>query len=338
MAEHKQKELLGNNAFIHLVEEEGGPYYGEGRLLPGTPEDIAEIEKEYSKVRDRVASEVSHDETGIDTERIAGFLGKYGLKLHPFLAVPQEELPKLESILGEQIAGEGRVLGAHSPTANITYVIRNKELEEGNGTGVTEAILVHEEIHANKSLVTVVYGEGSGGTFTGITRSGFKVEDGTEGMSGSYFEEGLAALMEHKYVTEVLDRPNGFSDWSGAQIVSVGGETYKIPRSYWVPSSRHNRFGEVSTPSFAAYGMELLIAKDPSIFDAILKARHSTEGLREFAQKIEALDKGLYRLLGRQPYRFNYFLGATNHIIERLYDGDQDKALETVYSPASTAT
>ncbi len=334
MIERKQTESIGNAPYIHI--QEPGPIYG-ARLVDASPADVAVIENQYESFRNRVTSELRHDEAGIDTERVEGFLGKYGLRLHPFIAIPENEVPKLESILGEQVNDEGRILGAHFPGANVTYVIRDKEFEGANGTGITEATLVHEQSHANKTLLTLAYGKDEKGIYTHMMRSGFGVEDGTDEGSGTFYEEGFAALMAHKYVVEELGRPNGFSDWAGAQLISIGGQTFKMPRSYWFPTSKNNRFGAADTPAFAAYGMELLIAKDPSIFESMLEARHTTDGLREFAHKVESLDKGLYRLLGRQPYKVDHFIAATNYIIEKLYGGNQDEAIEAV-APVEVST
>ncbi|HEY4963336.1 MAG TPA: hypothetical protein VIH90_01430 [Candidatus Saccharimonadales bacterium] len=327
MVNQLQTELIGNASYIRV--EDNGPIYGD-RLSPGEPEDIASIEAQNELFRSRMYSELDHDESGIDAERVQSFLEEYGLRLHPFIAVATDQVPVLEKIVGKQTSDEGKTIGAHYPSSDVTYVIRNKDLEEGNGSGITEAILVHEESHANRRRPTIIYMRDQDTIDSYSIRSGFNVDDGFNERLGSYFEEGFAELLAHRYVTEALSKPNGFSDWGGAQTVRVGEEEIKIPRSYWFPTSRHNRFGGAPTPAFAAYGMELLIAKDPAIFQAMLEARHSTDGLREFAQRVDSLDPGIYRLLRRQPYKLNNFMAATYYIVETLYGGDQDKAIATV--------
>lgn len=75
--------------------------------------------------------------------------------------------------------------------------------------------------------------------------------------------------------------------------------------------------------------MQLLIAKDPAIFSAMLAARKNVGGLREFAHRVEALDRGLYATLNREPHVEERFMRATRYIIEKLYDGNQKMALMT---------
>lgn len=334
MSIQNQKELIGNAPYLEIVEP--GSVDGSG-LRAGSPEDVEAFESDNKDLHDRLYSELEHDESGLDTERVSNFLSSYGLDLQPFIAVPPTSVDKLEHVLGQRVNEEGKILGQHLIGPEVTYVIRDEDLEEANGTGVTESILVHEEAHANSSLYTLAYMKDKNGTVASIElRGGFLVND-----EGHFFEEGFAALMEHRFVVEALGKPNGFSEWGGAQTVSTHGQEFKMPRSYWFPTTSTNRFGGASTPSFAGYGMELLIAKDPRILESMIKARNSVEGLREFAKKVNELKAGLYSLLRRQPYKLDNFMAATDHIVQELYDGDYDKAVAAaseLSSPENSST
>lgn len=330
MSDQKQTEPLGNSPYLHF--EEPGPLY-DMAMSQGKPEDIAVIQAQGEELRNRIYESIEHDETGLDTERVSSLLGSYGLSLKPFIAITEDQIPKLEQIVGGLQSEEGSITGEYVRRADLVYVIRRRDLEAANGTGITESVLVHEQAHANTTLHTVAYAKDGDSVRSILLRGGFSVADDTENGTGSYYEEGFAAMLAHRYVIETLDKPNGFSEWGGAQIIANGSEKFKIPRNYFFPTSIDNTFGGTDTPSFAAYGMELMISKDPAILDAVLKARTSTEGLREFAKRVESLHPGLYRLLADQPYKLNNFMAATNYVIGNLYEGDQDKAIEAVVKP-----
>jgi hypothetical protein len=51
-------------------------------------------------------------------------------------------------------------------------------------------------------------------------------------------------------------------------------------------------------------------------------------GLREVARRINVLDPGMYRILHNLSESSPTFLAGTKYIIERLYGGDENAALE----------
>jgi hypothetical protein len=74
----------------------------------------------------------------------------------------------------------------------------------------------------------------------------------------------LQAVFVNKYVAEVLGLPDGFGD----RTVSI--KTSDSGVELLVPARCMNAPMTMDTPSFAAYGLELLIAKDPLLFPAML--------------------------------------------------------------------
>ncbi len=332
MSESKQTEYAkGNQPYISLYDGQAEyPYTG-----PADPNDVATVESYYGDMRARILHEVRHEETGLNVGRVAKFLDHYGLPMHDFIAVDSNDMPALENLVGGAGGDEAKTTGAYFAVLDLSYVVRNRAAEAANGPELTESLLVHEIGHAsakNKPLGLARTQSGEIGTL--LLRSGFSVKDNDGEERGSFFEEGFAGLMEHRYVTEELAMPNGFPQKAGSQELSLNGNPYKLPQSFFVKSSKKNKIG-ISVSSHSAYGIELLIAKDPAIFDAMLKSRTDIEGLREFAKRIEALSPGLYSALSRVPYETRDFMEATNLIIEKIYEGDQDKALEA-YSGLSS--
>ena len=327
MSEPKQTaESTGNNPYI-FYEDSTTDYPA---INPADPSDIRMVEGYYSDLRARILAEVRHDETALNIGRVARFLDHYGIPMHEFIAVYTEDVPALERLVGGSEDAEAATVGGYFSIMDLSYVVRNKKDEAVNGPEVTEASLAHELSHASSTIKSVGLARSQSGEMGSLLlRTGFRVDDETDDGIGAFFEEGFAGLMENRYITEELAMPNGFSQGSEPQRINVGDMTYKQPRSYFVDSSPDGRFGSSSPASHAAYGMELLIAKDPTILEVMLKARTDIQGLRQFAKRVNDLSPGLYRALARRPYTSVNFMAATNHIIDKLYDGNQDKAIET---------
>jgi hypothetical protein len=313
----------GNDAYIYF--EENGP--DRERASIPTPGQIAKAEEYIAIERAGLLGKVEHDEVGIDTERVSHFLASYGLEMEPFLAVPRGN-----GVLGEASDPETEEHGGYLPELGVTYVIRDRRREAVNGTGITEAVLVHEEVHANTDYSTTGFAlPESEDPIVVRFRSGFTLENGDEDGHNQYFEEGFAGLMQNRYIVECLGLPQGFSRTEGVPKVSAGGDiAYELPQSYFLPKKEGDLIGSPDVPAHAAFGMELLIVKDPGILEAIIKSRTDVNGLRDFARRVNNLHPGLYTLLGRQPYKEVNFMAATQYIINELYDGDTAKAAEVV--------
>lgn len=132
-------------------------------------------------------------------------------------------------------------------------------------------------------------------------------------------EEGYAEFERGLYITEALGRSNGF-----------GGEklTDKHVKAF-IPSSallRKYAFAlrmegkeEIGLLGGAlqAVVLELLIQRDPLLFGALRRARHSVEGLREVAWRIDRVCPGLYGEM-RQIENVNAPSPETSQRVTRL--------------------
>lgn len=302
-------------------------------MVEGEPQHIAQIEQGKARLQARILAGVTHNETGLDIARINGFLAEYGLVPETFIAVPDDKNREIEKFTELKSHGDHKIGGAYFGSANLVYALRNRKIEEKIGTAGTESTAVHEQSHANRIIVTGYAALGETVTRHAVLRGGFQLADALFPSAGSYFEEGFAALMQNRYLTEKVGMRNGLLGLDGTYDTSFIDKIYKIPRSY----SDFQEIGGIlqprlPIPAHAAYGMDLLIAQDPSIFDAMLRSRSDIAGLKEFAQRINALSPGLYTILRQQPYKQGgrEFMAATSHIVDLLYDADPDQAATAV--------
>jgi hypothetical protein len=317
----------GNAPYLRFIDD-GSNY---GLALPLSPDEISSMEARGAALRGAILSDVPHDNSGLDIERVTQFMQSYGLDMHPFITIASEHLPKLEEHLFLPVGKDGEIGGAHYASIDFAYITRFAEIEKTNGTVLTEGKIIHEQSHANTTHKKFLYIVKEDGTIELMRlRMGFKVNTSGDTDQGAFFEEGFAATMQSLYILKNCG-PQGLSRWSGAQTMrAADNKPYKMPRSYFSHESEDDTMGSPNSASLAAFGIELLIAKDPLIFDAMLAARTSSEGLIEFAQRIEALGSDTYKMLRLQPYTAAHFMLATSSLVQRLYDGDPDKALGAV--------
>lgn len=274
--------------------------------------------------RTSILSEVESDESGLDIARVNSFLSKKGMLPKPFVIIDPSELDHFKQVIGAP-ANSILPVAAYTPQFDFVFVLRDPDLEDLNGPEITESRLVHEQAHANNNFRTKAFWKYSDGRVKHEeVRTGFSIL-GDNWTEGSFYEEGFAELMSHKYITEELGLKGGLYDWPGSARLIVGDPNYRYPGSYL-----YN--GGMTMPIHAAYGVELLIAKDPTILDAMHEARKTTEGLRMFANKVEALSTGLYTKLRKVAYDGISFVNANGLIVQTLYGGDYDKAVNQVGS------
>ncbi|MFS8119531.1 MAG: hypothetical protein ACMG55_13750 [Microcoleus sp.] len=304
-----------------------GDYENPGalRIEKAHDDEIQPIILELKRTADRLNA-YPHNEDGLNKERIRRFLGGYGLRMKDFSAFNNVEMMDVRVALGAEVDSAAEYGGAYVPSCDFTFVSR--AMEENNGSEFTEALAVHELTHAEMKAKKYMYFPQSKEPAKSLMqlRGGFEVEGKYEHISGNFFEEGLAELMAQFYMRDELKKSEGFTDYRHTFNI----EHVIIPSKLLYNSSKDS-FPDwsIGAPSFAAYGMSLLIAKDPEIFTNMLDSRkeNDVEVFREFAQKIERLSPGLYIYLRDREYSQGGFSSGVTEIIQRLYSGDYEAAL-----------
>lgn len=334
---------LENASYLYSASGEDGINW---RQVHSEAETSQQVISELARINDKLA-DVPHNEAGLDVPRITSFLNRYGLITKPFVGVDEAGKKAINEVLN--CPDKTTQLAGYVPNLDFIYVLRGSR-EAAQSPEVSEANIVHEQFHSNQSFQNILTYKGeSSQSRIGyyMLRNGFVVHMQSFGNTteversaqipqnrkyGNYFEEGGAQFMQHLYVTKELGLSNGFLDRSDPQEINEKVDestsaSYLLPGSYLSSAN-----GELiwHNSAHAAFGLQLLVAKDPAIFRAMLEARSTTAGLREFAGRIAALGHGIYRSLSECTYGQTQFAEATHYIIERLYDGDPVKALDAV--------
>jgi hypothetical protein len=279
-------------------------------------------------------AELPRDERGLNIARITGFFERYGLAAKPFIGVDDAGQKAIDEIM--QVTHEpDETVASHFPLLGFTYVVRKPD-ETAKESAALEANAVHELSHANhphRDILT--FTRIGGGIGYILMRNGFTERIGGS-RCGNYLEEGFAGLMEHLYITDELGLRNGFLGITQPHKLDMEpGSTYLLPGSYLHPGTEEG-FVKWLRSAHPAYGLQLLMGKDPAIFSAMIAARKDIEGMHEFTGRIDALDAGLYSELRSHPYDEMRFRQATQYIINRLYDGNAQAAVATATEQDST--
>lgn len=293
------------------------------------PGEVSVVMSSIDQRRQEFASGLEHKESGIDIPRVSAFMSHYGLAVKPFIVIDRLDMDAYKQRRDELYGVTPSVndaYGQYLPEIDLAVVIKDDKQENLN-PGFTESIVVHELAHANHhDALYTAFKEGEL-LWPVNMRSGFL---------GALLEEGFAGTMEMRYAQEVLGLEKGFlPEDHHLHEPFPDGSVFVLPGKYYTLGADGDY--EYGSAHFAAYCIELLMTKDPTLFDSMLKSRKSSEGLREVAKKIEAIAPGLYKRLRDQPEdRGNLtdqslFLEHAMYLIDELYGGDQlvaNKAIE----------
>ncbi len=273
-------------------------------------------------------AEIPHDETGLNVPRITRFFERYGLVSKPFVGIDEAGQQEVNEIMGFD-RGKTDTVASHFPLLGFTYVVRDPS-ETAKDSALKEASVVHENSHANQPFLDILMHERAddkNGISYKLLQNGFTYhENGKE--SGSGLEEAFAGMMGHRYMVEELGLTRGFMDRIEPLRLEVEPNTaYLLPGSYLYESTTPGAVAWARS-AHVAYGMQLLIAKDPEIFPALIQSRLGIDGHYEFARRINALGAtGLYDMLRDTPYKEMSLRKAARYIIDKVYSGDQGLAL-----------
>ncbi len=281
--------------------------------MPGfNPEKhkISSIERPevFNHVREKILATVEQDRSGIEIERVGDFFKELGLTPKKFVIYRPEQKQKLIEATQElpdnlrnELAAGLQFDGAYVSMLGLVFVERREQMEQLFSAQHTEFVLVHELAHSSAEYENVTCVQDASSekiVYMHPQRLGFEslthVTKGTAHDSGSFQEEGFAEYLKMNYREK-----HGLYKDTGFTAMDETAKRVGLPLKYIQNSPKAQTYPRAA---FAAAGLELLIAKDPSLFDTMLKARKSVSGLRDYAKKINAISPGLYMKLRNLQY------------------------------------
>jgi hypothetical protein len=194
-----------------------------------------------------------------------------------------------------------------------------------NGTvGDNEQIIAHEKAHSTGRNTAILTPDEDNDVSVQIVRSGFSLFrpvdlahiDLAVG-AGQVPEEAQANLYAAVYAQLFLGRPDitVLDNFSTIDRVEAPGKySYKGvdgsgPISY-------------SSSALAALALEAVAERDPQILDSLFSARLSMQGLRSFAQRVNALVPGMYSFMQRGKDTERDHAKVLTRVVNTLYGGD----------------
>ncbi len=150
--------------------------------------------RKMALLRRQIFNELKSDTSGLDIPRIKAFLKRQGISITPFLVIHRYQVPIFLDICRQGgIQTEDNItdndLGRSYGALHLNLVIRDSD------DAITEACLVHEEVHGQSIFVPSYVEYCPYEKEIGQSRTNF----GTE---GDFFEEGYANIIEKRYLHE----------------------------------------------------------------------------------------------------------------------------------------
>lgn len=187
-------------------------------------------------------------------------------------------------------------MGGNFDDLGLVVMVRSPQIEEANGTAYTEATLLHEKAHSAHAFDDLIYTKAGTNINYWVPRHGHGIA-AKAGSEGAFFEEGFAELLAAEYMKEQMGMPNGVWDEDITVPTKTGDD---LPGIYaWKVDDSKFLY---ANSAIAAHGLELLMVEKSELYQALLKARNSVEGLRQVAQVVDSVEPGLYPKLRKLSY------------------------------------
>lgn len=295
-----------------IAPEVGAKALKAASAAPGVDKNIDNF---LNSARQRVIDRFPSNLEGINIERINDFFDGLSLETPPLIVLDREQEAEFEQAVAEAkgFRGDSRQLnevgGWFNGDLDLAVVFRDSSTEFLNGPEYTESLIVHELAHGSglqPDIRVEAPREKEEKLAVHHTRVGQSVSRTTSDEKvGGFLEEAFAEQLRAKYVTDVLGKKNGLfrladrAEGTVSYQYRAGRKRIKanIPSKYAYFDLAAPSLAGIHPASFAGAAIDELSAKDPELLPAMIKARGDVHGLREVAQRINAIKPGLYREL-----------------------------------------
>jgi len=269
------------------------------------PDDLLEeIYTAHTTQADAIYAQFAQDREGLDLTRASGFVKDMGITATDrIVVIPTAKQRDLEQALAPiegQLGMAQAKRGLYASRSDTALIYRDRELERINGTGLTEALTVHELAHSGGLVELRAMTTGDGDVLIGNDRLGYKIPqyDGMEltNTVGDFIEEGVAEYVAGQFVAHELGEPNGFAGLRGAHHLhrsSLGPAA--IPLEY---TSRGPKGGIIiASAALGARALGHFIDRDPALLPALIAGARDDEAFTEVRGRMNAIIPGSFEHL-----------------------------------------
>ncbi|MBF6299059.1 hypothetical protein IU459_16135 [Nocardia amamiensis] len=304
-----------------------------------TPAGFPEaVDTHLQTLRQGIIERFPSDLEGLNMDRIDSFFDKRDLRRSPLVVWPydrQEELTKyITDTIGPFESMERG--GVYIAPLDLTVAFRDKALEEANGgPEITESLIVHEQAHGSNAHHITRAVAPEHGTLPNIEvpRHGQATHSHGEKTVGLFLEEAFADYTRGQYLEEI-GMKNGVLNLEGRMTTTHDGYDKELPMSLKYAFRLTDGTLTSSPSSHAAMALEMLLEKDPDLWPAMLKGRHDVDGLREVAQRLNAIQPGLYKTLRDNFNGEMVFHEGLGYVVEILKGSGQATSSQATVTPA----
>ncbi len=220
------------------------------------------------------------DTSRLRLRRVKRFMGSMGLRVCDFRLPPLERAPWVNMKASTLFQPVHDVWGFYQPKIDLAVVYRNHEVEQLNGCGWTEAILVHELAHGSGKVVGRSFG------FMPAHQDGSR--------RGTFFEEGFAESMSGRYIRDALGLRAGFDQKNNGPMETKesNGHTLALSNVYCFAESEATYAWSIS--SLAAMAIDALTDAQDGLWATMLASRQDETHLAAVRQRVNSIHPGLY--------------------------------------------
>ena len=241
---------------------------------------------------------------GLDLVSVERFITEIGLPVSDYLVMTHAQWPGSPLAKWEQHQSQEQpaFMGRCYPGIDISMVFRHERLEELNGPIVTQRFLAHELEHGSHLPADFSPYDTGAKTIYAPLRWGKRILSASKGeFYGQFYSEAYAEWFAGQYL---LDQgyANGLAPNQDEWLETEGGLAIRSLYTYLDDTHQNRRTRYINPDSDVAYrdsalaatSLDILIAKNPELKEAVIDSHFGVRGNREFARLINQMRKGLY--------------------------------------------
>jgi hypothetical protein len=299
-----------DNKFLHNAKRR---LINEGAALSSTDKEKNQHTKEQVK---NTLSRFQENREGINISLIENFALSHNFRIPDIYIFSKKDKAKIEEVMiSSSYFGIGQsfedVVAQYDHTSDTIIAYRDLLQEENNKSPViTDSFIVHELTHAtvrNYLILESLDVEKSNYDFSVPRRGFFTVKDNEDSERGRILEEAWAEYHRGLYMNNFNDKrkPISIASTNPNLLISIKSPEipdyeFALPQKYLYYNDLGNK--TLALPSFAAYGLELMIQNEPELYSLMQSCRDDPKNLRQLYALMHAKFPLLTKQLRMEKY------------------------------------
>jgi hypothetical protein len=295
------------------------------------------IEKVQAEFYETLSQNIGIDPPGsAQSDRIREFYNRLDLEVAPQVIFDENEPvrngDKTLQAFVDHFLNSRDTDGTPQQLRGRYYTALHFSLVRGSTPLQTSRVAAHEDAHSSDGEVVVYTPTPDGQIYFWSTSTGFHHDT---------LKEGRANLLDSN-CSELVLQEKGERDYAGYR--GQDGAMIMIPDAYTIRDPDSDK-GLYKLGAIEAVNLELLIERNPALFDTIVSGNTKTQTRRQLPQQINAIEPGLYERFRMDPWlthaqRMRESEKLYTHILGSIYgiNPGYNKQTRRVITSAHAAT